>query len=242
MNAGLIGFGRLGRLLVRHFARDARIVVHDERLDARLARRLGAEPATLARACAQPLVVVCVPISRVEALARRMRTLVRPGALVVDACSVKEEPLRALKKILPKSVQILGTHPNFGPDSAAESLDGRTVVLCPARVSAAVVARARRFLKSKGLRVVVMSAREHDRRIARSLVLTHFIGRGLDAYGAAPTGLDTEGYKRLLRVLETVTRDSRRLFRDMNRRNRYAAPMRRKLLAALAAVDRDLRR
>lgn len=241
MNAGLIGFGRLGRLLVRHFARDARIFVHDRKLDARAVRALGAVPATLAQACAQPVVVLCVPISQIEPLARRLRGLVGPGTLVVDVASVKAEPLRALKKILPRGVDILGTHPNFGPDSAADSLKGRKIVLCRVRLSDARYRRAKDALTRKGLEVVELTPREHDRRMAHSLALTHFIGRGLVAYGAKTTGVDTEGYKRLLRILETVQNDSWELFVDMNRFNRHAAPMRRRLLASLTAVDRRVR-
>ena len=102
----------------------------------------------------------------------------------------------------------------------------------------AAYGRARRALEAKGLDVVEMTPREHDRRMASSLVLTHFIGRSLIAYGAKTTGVDTEGYKRLLRILETVRNDSWELFEDMNRFNSFAAPMRRRFLAAMRATDR----
>jgi prephenate dehydrogenase len=238
VSVGLIGFGRLGRLLVRHFARDARIHVYDVKLDARRVRALGALPATLAQACAQDVVVLCVPMAAFEGAVRRIGTLVRPGALVVDTCSVKEHSVRAMKRWLPKNVSLLGTHPNFGPDSAADSLKGRTIVLCRVRMADALYRRAKRTLERKGLDVVELTPREHDRRMASSLVLTHFIGRGLIAYGAKTTGVDTEGYKRLLRILETVQNDSWQLFSDMNRFNAYAAPMRRRFLAALKETDR----
>ncbi|HXS99921.1 MAG TPA: prephenate dehydrogenase/arogenate dehydrogenase family protein [Elusimicrobiota bacterium] len=242
MTAGLIGFGRIGRLLVRHFARDAKIRVYDHKLDARAVRALGAVPATLAEACAQEVVVLCVPIGAFEALTRRIKGLVRPGALVVDVCSVKEHPVRAMKRHLPKSVSLLATHPNFGPDSAADSLKGRKIVLCKVRMKDADYGGAKRALERKGLDVIEMTPREHDRRMASSLVLTHFIGRSLIAYGAKTTGVDTEGYKRLLRILETVQNDSWELFQDMNRFNAYAAPMRRRFLAAMRATDRRVAR
>lgn len=242
MTVGLIGFGRLGRLLVRHFARDARIFVHDRRLDARRVRALGAVPATLAEACAQDVVVLCVPMAAFEGLTKRIGPLLRRDALVVDACSVKEHPVRAMKRHLPRSASLLATHPNFGPDSAADSLKGRTIVLCRVRMKADAYRRAKGFLRKKGLLVVELTPREHDRRMASSLVLTHFIGRGLVAYGAKTTGVDTEGYKRLLRILETVQNDSWQLFEDMNRFNAFAAPMRRRFLGALTATDRKVRR
>ena len=204
-------------------------------------RALGAAPATLREACAQEVVVLCVPIRELERLLRRVRRLLLPGALVMDTCSVKERPARAMKSLLPKSVDILATHPNFGPDSAAESLRGRTVIACRVRVGRARCAKVRRALERKGLEVVEMTPREHDRRMASSLALTHLIGRALIRYGAKPTRVDTEGYKRLLRILQTVQNDSWQLFEDMNRYNAFAAPMRRRFLAALASVDRKVR-
>ena len=242
MTVGLIGFGRIGRLLARHFSRDAKIYVYDPKLDARAARAAGATPATLAEACAQDVVVLCVPIRAFEALTRRISRLLRPDALVVDVCSVKERPVRAMKRHLPRSVSLLATHPNFGPDSAADSLKGRKLILCRVRMSDADYRRAKKALERKGLDVVEMTPREHDRRMASSLVLTHFIGRALVAYGAKTTGVDTEGYKRLLRILETVQNDSWELFEDMNHFNAYAAPMRRRFLAAMRATDRRVRR
>lgn len=242
MTVGLIGFGRLGRLLVKHCARDARIFVYDAKLDARLVRKLGAVPATLAQACAQDVVVLCVPIAAFEGVVRKIAGLLKPDALVVDTCSVKEHPVRVMKRLLPKTVGLLATHPNFGPDSAAESLKGRKLVISRVRMTNADYRRAKRAFAAKGLEVVELTPREHDRRMASSLVLTHFIGRGLIAYGAKPTGVDTEGYKRLLRILETVQNDSWQLFEDMNRFNAYAAPMRRRFLKALKTTERRVAR
>lgn len=240
MRVGLVGFGRIGRLLTRYFAGDADILVYDTRLDVRAVRALGARPATLAAACAGDAVVLCVPMAAFEGVVRRIRPLVRPGAVVADVCSLKEHPVRVMKRLLPRGVHILAAHPNFGPDSAKDSLAGRKLVVWPVRMPRALYAKARRALSRKGLDVVELSPKEHDRRMASSLVLTHFIGRGLVAYGAKPTGVDTEGYKRLLRILETVQNDSWQLFKDMNRYNAYAAPMRRRLLGALKAVEARL--
>jgi len=48
--------------------------------------------------------------------------------------------------------------------------------------------------------VIEASPSEHDRQIAVSLALTHFIGRSLAGMGAKPQDIDTEGYKRLLHI------------------------------------------
>ncbi|MCR4294156.1 MAG: prephenate dehydrogenase/arogenate dehydrogenase family protein [Elusimicrobia bacterium] len=241
MRIGIIGFGRLGSLLARHFAREHDIKVYDTRRVASAIRRAGASPAPLAEVCRQEVVVPCVPIAAFEPLLRRIRGLLRPDALVVDVCSVKEHPVRAMKRLLPRTVEILATHPNFGPDSAAESLSGRQIAVCKVRIGASRYSLIKRAFERKGLRLVEMTPREHDRRMASSLLLTHFIGRGLLEYGARPTGIDTEGYKRLLRILQTVQNDTAQLFLDMNRYNAFAPAMRRRFLAALRRVDERVR-
>ena len=121
-------------------------------------------------------------------------------------------------------------------------MKGRKIVLCRVRMKKSDYLRAKRVLERKGLDVIELTPREHDRRMASSLLLTHFIGRGLVAYGAKTSGADTEGYKRLLRILETVRNDSWQLFEDMNRFNAFAASMRRRLLAAMRAIDSRVRR
>ena len=66
------------------------------------------------------------------------------------------------------------------------------------------------------------TAREHDEQIATSLALTHLIGRTLSESGATQLDIDTEGYKRLLHILEVVERDTWQLFTDMHHYNPYA--------------------
>ncbi|MBI3298896.1 MAG: prephenate dehydrogenase/arogenate dehydrogenase family protein [Elusimicrobia bacterium] len=243
MPLGIIGFGRLGALLTRHLAADCAIKVHEKRPGfAASIKAAGGEPASLAEVCRQDVVVPCVPIAGFEGVLRQVRGLLRPGTLVVDVCSVKERPVRLMKALLPRAVEILATHPNFGPDSAAESLGGRQVAVCRVRIAPERYRRVKAFLERKGLELVEMTPKEHDKRMASSLLLTHFIGRALVGFGARPTGMDTEGFKRLLRILQTVSNDSWQLFEDMNRYNAYAPAMRRRFQASLRSVDRRVSR
>jgi prephenate dehydrogenase len=242
VSVGLIGFGRLGALLVRYFGKDVPMKVYDVRALDKQIRALGAEPASLTEAAAQDIVIVCVPIGEFESLIRKIKGKVQKDALIMDVCSVKEHPVRVMKKLLPKGVQILATHPNFGPDSAALTLEGRKVAVCKVRVTAERYRKVKDLLESKGLQIVEMTPKEHDRQMASSLVLTHFIGRGLIDYGAKSTDVDTEGYRRLLRILQTVQNDSWQLFKDMNRYNAFAAPMRKRFLKSMRAMDAKVTR
>lgn len=240
MTIGIVGFGRIGRLLVRYFAKDFRISVFEPKPRGGEIKALGGVPASLARVCAQEVVIVCVPIGAFEKTLRAMKGLLREGALVVDVCSVKEHPVRLMREILPGSVEILATHPTFGPDSAAQSLEGHKIVLCKVRIGPRRYAKVKKFLKTKGLQVVEMSPKAHDLEMAATLVLTHFIGRSLIGFGARRRAIETEGYKRLMHILQTVQNDSWELFEDMNKYNAFAGKVRGKFIKSLKSINEKL--
>jgi len=184
--------------------------------------RTGARAASLETVCRQDIVIPCVPISVFREVLQDITPLLRPDGLIVDVCSVKEYPVRLMTDILPHTVSILATHPMFGPDSASDSLEGGKICLCRVRIPEKSYQNIKAYLTAKGLVVIEATPQQHDEQIATSLSLTHFIGRTLAEYGAKQLDIDTEGYKRLLHILEVVERDTWQLFLDMNRYNPYA--------------------
>jgi len=237
----LIGFGRFGKLTATHLARKCEILVYDSGGKEHLIREAGAEPVSLVAACRQEIVLLCMPISVMEnTLAKIAPLLTHPEALVVDVCSVKTLPVEWMRAQLPPAVSLLATHPMFGPDSARDSLQGHKIVLCPERISRDRFEKIAAFLASLGLVVIESTPADHDRQIAVSLALTHFIGRSLASFGANDLLIDTEGYKRLLHILEVVKNDTWQLFEDMHRFNPYAADSRRDFMQAMLAIEKHL--
>jgi len=114
-------------------------------------------------------------------------------------------------------------------------------VLCPVRIGEKRLEKVKRYLGSKGLVLIETSAEDHDRQIAVSLALTHTIGRSLALFGAKPQVIDTEGYQRLLRILEVVENDTWQLFEDMNRYNPYAQDARQAFITAMHEIEGKLR-
>jgi len=219
---GIIGFGRFGKLAARYLAEEFEVVVYHRTEKSAEITRAGARAASLETVCRQDIVIPCVPISVFQEVLQDIAPLLRPDALVVDVCSVKEYPVRLMTDILPQTVSILATHPMFGPDSASDSLEGGKICLCEVRIAKKKCRNIKAYLESKGLVVVEATPQEHDEQIATSLSLTHFIGRTLSEYGAKQLDIDTEGYKRLLHILEVVERDTWQLFLDMHHYNVYA--------------------
>jgi len=239
---GLIGYGRFGRLTVRHLSPDFDVVVHTRSTDKRDdIAAAGGRLVSLEEACARKIVIICVPISAMEQTLGQIAGLLAPDAIVADVCSVKEFPVKWMLRQLPESVDILATHPMFGPDSAARSLAGHKIVLCPERISPERYGKIKSWLSGKKLNIIETTPAEHDRKIAVSLSLTHFIGRTLAKFGATPLDIDTEGYKRLLHILEVVNNDTWQLFEDMHRYNPYAGEKRQGFIDAMTEINHHLK-
>jgi len=237
---GILGFGRFGKLMAKYLTPDYPVQVYDPGADVQDVASIGAQPVAFATASRCKVVILAVPISCLQDVLSQMRPHLTPDSLVVDVCSVKEHPVRWMQELLPPSVELLGSHPMFGPDSAADTLKGRKIVLCPVRIASKRCAAIRDYLTAKGLVVIETNPSEHDRQIAVSLALTHFIGRSLAGMGAKPQDIDTEGYKRLLRILDVVENDTWQLFEDMNRYNAYAVEARRDFMNAMLAIERRI--
>lgn len=240
MKIGLIGFGRLGQLLCKYLAQDFHVYVWDPQMDPERVRALGAIPSTFEAAAAQAIVLPLVPISAFDDLMRQLGPLLQAEALVVDCCSVKLKPVESMLCHLPDSVSILATHPMFGPDSAADTLFGAKLVLCPVRMDPERYREITLYLEKHGLKLIESTPEEHDQQISRSLFLAHFLGRTLLELGAHPLEIDTKGYRRLMKILLTVENDSQQLFEDMFHYNPHAPATRRDFLAALEQVTAKL--
>lgn len=237
---GIIGFGRFGALTARYLSKDFSVAVYtrsdkNEAIDA-----CGGRPVSFETACSQPIVILCMPISAMQDTLRQAAPLLREDAIVVDVCSVKVYPVQWMRELLPGTVSILPTHPMFGPDSAADSLKGCKIVLCPERISSEPYEKIRSWLENQGLVTIETTAQEHDEKIAVSLSLTHFIGRSLSAFGARDLDIDTEGYKRLMHILGVVSHDTWQLFEDMHTYNPFAKQKRKAFIDAMTAIHERL--
>ena len=235
----LIGYGRFGSLAA-HYLRDYfPILVCDSRRSIRLER--GLRRCTLRDAAGCDTIILAVPISSLKSVLRKLSPLVEPKTLLIDVCSVKVGPIRWMKEILPPTVQILGTHPLFGPDSASTTLRGKSIVLCPARIPRRTFSHISTGLRRVGLSVSTMTPERHDFIMARSLFLTQFLGRGLGSMFVQSGIPTTENYNMLRRIILTSMSDSRQLLRDMYRFNRYSRTIPEQVENVIRRQSRKLR-
>ena len=187
------------------------------------------------------LLVLTVPISSIRQLCRRMSPLLRPGQVVVDACSVKKNPVEWMLEELPQSVQVVGTHPLFGPDSGKEGIAGMKIAVCPARVDSDTYEEILRFLHSLELVVIETTPEEHDRQIAQSQAIFHLIAQAVKQLEWGVKPISTPGPETFYRLVKTVQKDTDQLFRDMAKENPYAAEYRDLFIREILNLDQALK-
>jgi prephenate dehydrogenase len=127
-----------------------------------------------------------------------------------------------MAELLPATVSIVGTHPLFGPQSAPESIAGQRVAVCQVRGDAS---RVIEFL-SRLLKVIPCTPEEHDRQMAVSQALTHFIGRAVIEAGVQKVELSTKTFDAMMEIVRVIGGNSNELFEDMQCLNSHAAEAR----------------
>ncbi len=231
---GIIGFGRFGGMAQRYLKKDFKVYVYDKFY------KKDMNCVSLEEICRKDIIIISVPVSSFEDVLVEIKGLVKKDAILIDVCAVKEYTCKLMEKYMPRDVEILGTHPLFGPDSAKKRLKGRKIVLSPVRIKEDTLCSIKDYLRKRGLSLIELSPEEHDRQISRSLVLTHFIGRAMIDMGLTSQPVDTLGYERLLKILSTVQNDTWELFCDMNKYNKYSGDVRNAFLDSLKKIDENM--
>ncbi|TYJ18454.1 hypothetical protein E1A91_A09G124500v1 [Gossypium mustelinum] len=170
------------------------------------------------------VILICTSILSLSEVLNSMplRRLKR-HTLFVDVLSVKEHPRNVLLRVLPENMDVLCTHPMFGPESGKNGWKDLPLVYEKVRVRDET--RCSSFLhifESKGCRMVEMSCEEHDKVAARSQFLSHSIGRILAEMGIESTSMNTKSFETLVKLKESTTNDSFDLFSGLFIHNRFA--------------------
>jgi prephenate dehydrogenase len=236
---GIIGFGQFGQFMAQHLAPFFGVAVCDRNDCRQTAEKIGVAWGEFETVAASRIVVFAVPLKAFEPVLRRAVPFLQAGALCFDVCSVKMEPLRLMREILPESVEIIGTHPLFGPQSGREGIAGMRVALCPVRTRKAN--EIKRFLtEDLKLRVFERSPEDHDREMAHVQALTHFVARALDELHVVDSELATVSYEELMRAARLVSEDSWELFQTIQQGNPFADPKRRAFIEKLIELEKRM--
>jgi len=170
---GVIGFGAFGRLMAEHLRHHFQLFVYDPALLPGAAVMYGVTPTILPVAAGCPIVVLATPVARLDETVGAIGPHLRPGAIVLDVGSVKVVPAEIMRLGLPEYVEIVATHPLFGPESARGGIKGLKIAVCPVRGTHGprIAAFLRRAL---GLKVIMTTPEAHDQEVATVQGLTQY--------------------------------------------------------------------
>ena len=128
------------------------------------------------------LVVLCVPVGAMGAVAAEIAPHLKPGATVSDVGSVKAAVIQAVGPHLPDNVHFIPAHPlagteHSGPESGFATLfDNRWCLLVPVEgTDAEALDRLSRLWKGMGANVDTMEADHHDLVLAVTSHAPHLI-------------------------------------------------------------------
>ena len=128
------------------------------------------------------LVVLCVPVGVMGAIAAEMAGALKPGATVTDVGSVKADVIAQVGPHLPDNVHFIPAHPlagteHSGPKSGfAELFDNRWCLLVPSEGSdVPATAKLRALWEGMGSNVDEMDAEHHDLVVAVTSHAPHLI-------------------------------------------------------------------
>ena len=231
---GIIGFGAFGQLIAEHLRACFPVLAYDIAPDRTRAEALGVRLVALEAVAACPVVILAVPVGEMRGVAARLAPLLTPGALVLDVGSVKVEPAAIMLDTLPDHVEIVATHPLFGPVSARAGLRGARIAICPLRGRRFRVAA---FCRRLGLDVIMTTPEQHDRDAAEVQGLTHLVASLLTRMDLHPTRITTRSFELMMSAVDMVRNDAPEVRHAILASNPYAGDVLRRFKSLTSKLD-----
>lgn len=237
---GIIGFGDFARLIIKELGGLSEVYVSTRQSDPDT-KGLKVNFVDEAKALSCNTVIPCMPAQALEQYFTEKKDLLNPKAIVVDVTSVKVKPVEVLTKVLPSSVQIIATHPLFGPDSAKHGMKGQKIMMYPVRINKVTYEIAKQFMKRKlGLQIIECTPEEHDQMMAYVQGLSHYIGRAMQIMDIPDTPLATKAYLDLLDMRKIQANDSWELFESIMFENQFTPIVHERFKKAISELDQKL--
>ena len=237
---GIVGFGAFGQLAARYLYKHFDVSAYDPSPDvAKVAQQLGVTLSSLHAVSQADVVLISAPVSSFERVVSEIARACKPGALIVDVGSVKVIPSEIMRRVLPNTVDIVATHPLFGPQSAGNGIKGLKIAVCPTRGARhwRLAAFLRKFL---GLTVIMTTPELHDKEAATVQGLTHLIAKVLLKMGPLPTSMTTKSFDLLSEAISMVQHDAPEVFEAIEKSNPYAEAVRRQFFDLAASLSVEL--
>jgi len=244
MKVAIIGVGAMGKWFAS-FAKqnlgEVKIADIDVAKAKKVAREVGVKAVGKCEdAVAQAdVAIIAVPIAKTPEVVKSMAMAMRAGSLLMDVASAKSDVVDAMSELDVKP-EFVSIHPLFGP--GATTLKGKDFVAIPVKPGKRYVQFKNRLTKL-GARVTEMEAEEHDKVMAISQCMTHFV---FLSYLAAlrfmkevklAEKLRTPMFNVLLESAKAALAGSPDLYGEVQAMNKYAPLARRIFMDACRSLE-----
>ena len=239
-SVGIVGYGNFGsfvHVLLKRFAPSIPVRVFEPKKEVD-----GKVFFPLNEVAKCDVVILAVPIRVFESVVKKLAPHLSAQTILVDVSTVKVHTYRILKRLAPG--RFISTHPMWGPESYRKrggDVSGFRIVIAGHNLPEKTVTSFARMLGRIGFKVLQMDADKHDKNLAETLFLTHFIGQIVTRAGFVRTDIDTVSFGYLMDAVESV-REDKALFRDVFRFNRYCMSVLKKFGLSERAVKKMLQR
>lgn len=236
LSIGLIGYGHFGaflHVLAQRHLPDASLKIHSSRR-----KPDGVLFFPLEDVAACDAVVLATPISAYADTLDKIGPHLGADSVVVDVATVKKYTTDLLDTS-PSVRCFISMHPMFGPESYAKrggDVSGMRIVVTGRDLASNVYSELRDKLSAVGFSVIEKTAEAHDKDLAETLFLTHYIGQVVARGGFERTDIDTVSFGYLMDAVDSVRHDGR-LFEEVCRFNPYC----RQVIKRFDASDRLVR-
>ncbi|USN89002.1 MAG: prephenate dehydrogenase/arogenate dehydrogenase family protein [Candidatus Nomurabacteria bacterium] len=217
---GIIGHGNFGQFiheLGQRFFPEVQFRIHS--------RRETPDNTTffdLKTAAQSDVVILCDGISEYEERMKATLEHALPESIIIDVATVKKHTSDLCNKYC-DGRRFISTHPMFGPVSYKKHdgvVKGFRIVVTDYALKNDTYQLLKRKFAGLGFDIIEMTADEHDKRLAETLFLTHYIGRSMIEADFTRTAIDTLSFQFLMDAVDSI-RDDKKLFEDVYRFNPY---------------------
>ena len=236
---GIIGFGNFGKLLAEALKPFFTIFIYDPEVVIEEVHELGVLSCSLDEATSKDVVILAVPVGILENVLIQIKDKLKENALILDVSSVKVKPVTLMEKYLPKNVELIGTHPLFGPESGKNGFENLNITLCPIRTKSMNCLKMF-LIKNFKLKIYEETAEKHDKEMAYVQVLTHFVAQALHQINIPKPYQSTKAYENLFTMKEYLKNDSKALFMTLQKENPFATDIRNEFIEKLKQIEHTI--
>lgn len=236
---GIVGYGNFGKFLHelgQRFFPNVEFRIHSRR--AEVDNQTFFDIKTAAQS---DIVFLCDGISEYEERMKAVLEHALPETIFMDVATVKKYTSELCRKHC-DGRRFISLHPMFGPTSYKKhggNVDGFRIVVTDYALKNDDYQMLKNQFSALGFLIIEMNADEHDKNLAETLFLTHYIGQSILKAGFTRTEIDTLSFQFLMDAVDSV-KDDKKLFADVYKFNPYCREVAKRLHAAQEAVYKEL--